>query len=596
MSNNGLELSKKGLKGPFFIFVLLLIVACNSTKPQTFEESIDQLQEHYSTRLFTISSIIAELSESTSTEEQQKLYLQARSLYKQIEPILQYDSDANYKFLNGPNILRVEEEDLTNIKELEVTGLQLIEELVYDNGNIEDIQYHAKLTSDRFRLIAENTDFRFIKAHHILWMIRDGILRVGITGITPFDSPVLGAELVESQDYLNGLSHIISHFEFAFTSKELYENWKLAINKAQNELNEKPFDAYSFIKDDQQQLLRIWLQTVKDWQVSFPLELAVSNNAQSLFDQQTFNMAYFAKRKTPDSIKSIALLGKKLFSETRLSSTNSVSCASCHLPENYFTDGKRVAFDGTRNTPSLYYSGYQQAFFYDNRSGSLEGQIVSVINNENEFHSSVEMYAENLESNEFYVNSFKTLFESEINDNHIRDAIAAYIRTLNPFNSKFDRNMRGEEVTLTSSEINGFNLFMGKGQCATCHFLPLFNGTVPTKFAESEMELIGVPATNDTIDVSIDPDLGRYYVFNTEKRKYFFKTPTIRNIEMTAPYMHNGVYQTLEEVVDFYNRGGGQGMGIELPYQTLPPEPLELTDKEQKDLVAFMKSLTDERP
>lgn len=587
---------KGGLLSPLFsLFALTFLIGCTNQSP-TFEESRDTLQLSYANQLEDISKTLSNLIETDSQESRQQLYQEARASYKQIEPILQYLSDANYKFLNGPNILRIEEEDLTNIKELEVSGLQVIEELLFDNDSEKELNYHTKLTATRFELLAENTDFRYIKPHHILWMIRDGILRVGITGITPFDSPVLGAELSESQEHLSGVGQIISHFESAFTSKELYANWKVALKNAQNALNEKPFDAYSFIKDDQQVLLNIWLQTVKDWQVSFPLELAVSNTAPSLFDQQTFNMAYFAKRKTPDSIESIASLGEKLFNEARLSSSNSVSCASCHLPENYFTDGKTVAFDGTRNTPSLYYAGYQQSFFYDSRSGSLEGQIVSVINNENEFHSSVDMYADNLASDAFYVERFKTLFGSEIKDEHVRDAIAAYIRTLNPFNSKFDRNMRGEEETMSASEISGFNLFMGKAQCATCHFMPLFNGTVPAKFAESEMELIGVPASNDTVGVSIDPDFGRYYVFNTEKRKYFFKTPTVRNVEMTAPYMHNGVYQTLEEVIDFYNRGGGQGMGIDLPYQTLPPESLELTVKEQNDLVAFMKTLTDERP
>ena len=107
------------------------------------------------------------------------------------------------------------------------------------------------------------------------------------------------------------------------------------------------------------------------------------------------------------------------------------------------------------------------------------------------------------------------------------------------------------------------------------------------------MELIGVPNKKDTINAQISTDLGRYYVFNTEERKHFFKTPTVRNIALTAPYMHNGVYNTLEEVVDFYNRGGGQGIGIDLPLQTLPTDPLELTKKEQEDLVLFLKTLTD---
>jgi len=121
----------------------------------------------------------------------------------------------------------------------------------------------------------------------------------------------------------------------------------------------------------------------------------------------------------------------------------------------------------------------------------------------------------------------------------------------------------------------------------------VFNGTVPPDYKESEIELIGVPEKNDTINAMISSDLGRYEVYKTPERKHFFKTPTVRNVGLTGPYMHNGVYNTMEEVVDFYNRGGGFGIGIDQPYQTLPPDPLNLTKKEINDIIAFMKSLND---
>ena len=158
----------------------------------------------------------------------------------------------------------------------------------------------------------------------------------------------------------------------------------------------------------------------------------------------------------------------------------------------------------------------------------------------------------------------------------------------------FDRNINNIESTLTASEIKGFNVFMGKGKCATCHFAPVFNGTVPPLYNDTEMELIGVPKEAVWKDATIDPDLGRYHFFKTDNRKHFFKTPTVRNVEKTAPYMHNGVYQTLEEVVRFYNVGGGAGLGLDLEYQTLPPDSLHLSEDEIKGLVDFMRSLTDE--
>jgi cytochrome c peroxidase len=138
---------------------------------------------------------------------------------------------------------------------------------------------------------------------------------------------------------------------------------------------------------------------------------------------------------------------------------------------------------------------------------------------------------------------------------------------------------------------------MGKAACGTCHFAPTFGGTVPVEYRESESEVLGVPAFPDTVDATLDEDPGR---INSGKIRdelphfaFSFKTTTVRNVALTAPYMHNGVYDSLEQVLDFYNRGGGAGIGIELEHQTLPDSPLNLTQSEQKDIIAFLESLTD---
>ena len=136
------------------------------------------------------------------------------------------------------------------------------------------------------------------------------------------------------------------------------------------------------------------------------------------------------------------------------------------------------------------------------------------------------------------------------------------------------------------------NLFMGKAKCATCHFAPVFNGTVPPNFAKTEHEVVGTP--KDKAGSALSDDTGRYMFNQMPQLKGAFKTPGLRNVAVTAPYMHNGVYDTLEEVVDFYNKGGGLGMGLPADNQTLPFDKLSLTDAEMKALVAFMKALTDE--
>ena len=146
---------------------------------------------------------------------------------------------------------------------------------------------------------------------------------------------------------------------------------------------------------------------------------------------------------------------------------------------------------------------------------------------------------------------------------------------------------------MNAAEINGFNLFMGKAKCATCHYVPLFNGSKPPTYYYQESEVIGVPATADTLHPLLDSDSGRIHTLNLDFFNHAFKTPTLRNIALTAPYMHNGVYKTLEEVIDFYDKGGGQGLGLSLPNQTLPADKLQLTKTEKKNLKAFLLTLTD---
>lgn len=356
----------------------------------------------------------------------------------------------------------------------------------------------------------------------------------------------------------------------------------------QGDFNE--FNRYNFIKNHSHRQLELLVETAKDWKVAFPLELALKNNITSLFSKKTLNIDFFSDySQVNDNFKEKLALGKQLFNDKRLSKNEAMSCATCHQADKAFTDGLTTFPKQLRNTPTLPYATYQKLFFYDGRSGSLEGQIVNVVENPDEFHTDLETLTKAVKNDEDYTKEFKKLY-GKTNDMVIRNAIATYIKSLSKFNSKFDDNINGKENTLTPEEINGFNLFMGKAKCATCHFPPVFNGTVPPNFTDTELEAIGVPNLKQT---ALSEDLGRYNFFKTEERKNFFKTPTIRNIEKTAPYMHNGTHKTLEEVMDFYNNGGGIGLGFELEHQTLPADSLHLSKKEISDVIAFMKTLND---
>ncbi len=208
-------------------------------------------------------------------------------------------------------------------------------------------------------------------------------------------------------------------------------------------------------------------------------------------------------------------------------------------------------------------------------------------------HGSFGAALNRIQQNDTYNELFERIFKNGITEKNFLYVMASYIRDLPSFSSKFDNALRNKE-TLNESEINGFNLFMGKAKCAICHFYPVFNGSVPPIYQETESEVIGVPSKKDTINAIVDPDKGVYYVYGAPLKKFAFKTPTVRNTAVTFPYMHNGVYDSLEEVIDFYNRGGGSGSGIELDNQTLPFDNLNLSETEIRDLIAFINTLNDD--
>ncbi len=577
------------------LLIVLLLYSCKSDPNNAVVSHNNQMHLQFD---HNIRFAMMHLDSITyNTKHAEKHFKASRRYFKKIEPVLSFLDTENYAYLNQPNILKIEEEAFTDIKIKSPSGYQVLEETIF-NDSVDTllISKHVNLINHRLKLIQKNTQFNHLKPYHFLWLFRKAIHRVALTGITGFDSPVLENSLNDAQNVYTSLKESLSFFEPQFKDSELYKKWLLEIDLTIRELSGSfnNFDRYLFIKKHTHYQMVLWNETVADWNSSFPFELAIKNNASSLFSTSTFNIAYFSDPNFGDITLEKVNLGKRLFYDKNLSGDGSMSCASCHLPEKAFADGKKTPKEGFRNSPTLLYAALQKAFFYDKRAGSLEGQIIGVIENKKEFHTDLETLEKVIKKDTNYLLSFaKNYPNKKVNNLVIRNAIASYIRSLIPFNSKFDRNISNIENTLSQNEINGFNLFSGKAKCATCLFAPLFNGTVPPDYKESELELIGVPKENDTINARISEDLGRYNVFKTNERKHFFKTPTIRNANKTAPYMHNGVFNTLDEVIDFYNRGGGTGIGIHEPLQTLPSDSLRLNAQEIKNLISFIKTLDD---
>ncbi len=275
-------------------------------------------------------------------------------------------------------------------------------------------------------------------------------------------------------------------------------------------------------------------------------------------------------------------LGKLLFFDKRLSKNNTISCASCHMPALAFTDGQAVSsgihhLQGGRSAPTAINRLFSRGQFWDGRAPSLEAQSVGpfVSPVEHGFANHDELVAK-VKSIAGYQPLFQEVFGGEATTPRIGQALASFQRTLLSGNSPYDRFTKGgDKSALSQSAQRGFTLFLTKARCIRCH-----SGA---NFSDEKFHNLGIDWDRDHID------LGRYTVTKDPKDIGAFKTPTLREIAHTAPYMHDGRLATLKEVVAFYNQGG-----IQNPHLDKVIVPLKLTDAEQDDIVAFLQSLNGE--
>jgi len=272
-------------------------------------------------------------------------------------------------------------------------------------------------------------------------------------------------------------------------------------------------------------------------------------------------------------------LGKQLYFDTRLSKNNSVSCAVCHNPGTGFADARQVSIGafgtpGGRQAPTVYNTGFIPLQFWDGRAGSLEQQAIGPIHNPIEMAETHETVVPKIAKIPGYQKQFQLIFGGGASLQHIAEAIAAFERTIVSQNSAFDKYVMGDPKATNDAATRGLGLFKGKARCILCH-----NGP---NFTDNKFHNLGVPQVGP-----LKEDLGRYLVTRAEKDKGAFKTPTLRSIVETAPYMHDGVFKTLEEVIDFFDQGGGNNQNL----STLM-KPLGLTAEEKSDLIEFLKALT----
>lgn len=299
-------------------------------------------------------------------------------------------------------------------------------------------------------------------------------------------------------------------------------------------------------------------------------------------------------------------LGYLLFFDPVISGDRTTSCASCHHPDYGMADGmaRGVGIGGhgygpqrggtgrelTRNTPSVFNSAFNNLQFWDGRAATLEEQALIPIFAEDEMNqTSVAELLRRLRAVPRYRQLFASAFGhqsngdgSEITLPNITRAIAAFERKLNIVETAYDRFVRGDDTQLSTEQLRGMVVFFGQGQCAVCH--------IPPHFHDGVLASTGVPVSLEK-GAPLDKDPGFGAVIRRRDAFGQFKTPGLRNISRTAPYMHNGIFRTLEEIVEFYNDGGGRGRGVEVISQDSKVEKLNLNSQQKADLISFLRSL-----
>ncbi len=598
------------MKSFVFIFLFILLItgavffSCKQ-KPPAVKTTSERLLEQIDSFSVTCKQFrMTAENPSAKEKDLQELFLQTRLAYKRFEWAAEYFMPVTARLVNGPPVPEVEMPGL-NISD--PAGLQMIEPCLfphYDSAKKKIFLRQMDLlqsSGDHFR---ERFSGMAMYDPLVFDAVKLEVYRIITLGITGFDNPLTMRSMQESMAVLESLQHILSGYQEMKSTDSLM----VAFDGAINYLRVNP----DFNRFNRAEFITRYINPMTTGITALEADLKIpvhkynrllNQEAKTIFDSNAFNVNAYAPDRAYFLIEEKITLGRALFGDPILSGNGDRSCRSCHQPALAFTDGlaknKSLGKSGLlkRNTPTLINAALQPALFYDLRVNSLEDQSITVVQSSEEMHGSMKKTAQKLWENKTYREMFSMAFpksnRKEIDTMEVMNAIGSYVRSLVRLNSRFDDYMRGNKTAMDNEEINGFNLFMGKGKCATCHFMPLFNGSFPPGYTTIETEVIGVPVAAGKKE--IDPDLGRYEIVPLSFFRHAFKTPTVRNAAQTAPYMHNGIYSSLAQVVDFYNKGGGTGTGLSVENQTLPFDKLELSDKEQKDIIAFIRSL-DSKP
>lgn len=449
--------------------------------------------------------------------------------------------------------------------------------------------------------------------HHFYLCNRLFLLNLAAIYTTGFECPDTSRVLPELLVMLEDVENTSTVFNETFPKQALPVGYLALLKKTihfvrASQGNYLAFDHFTFVKDYVNPLFSINQGLIQEYNVVSKsyMDYSINKNCNSIFNKSLYNgqdiKGLFRRVSDQKLLAEIEKVGKTLFYDPILSGNNLRSCGSCHKPEQCFTDTTAVASLQynrkeflPRNTPSLINAPFNHLAMLDGKHYTLQDQAMAVITNSIEMGGNEKDILQKVLSCKEYKDVFTralkfTPEEPEITMKHIASALTLYYGKFSRFYSPFDNAMNNKGVVKEEVKL-GFNLFMGKAQCATCHFVPQFNGVKPP-YVGSEFEVLGTPA--DTAYKQLSKDLGRYNVNPATETQRAFRTGSIRNAEKHKPYMHNGVFNTLNQVIEFYNTGGGAGHGLKVDNQTLSSDSLHLNQTDKLYLIRFIQSLNEE--
>lgn len=548
----------------------------------------------------------------------------ARLSLKGIDLWLRYLEPTAYHKINGPLAVEWETEVFEKFEKpyrREGAGLSLAEMYLEEKNVTKDSLLHliqSSLTATQTYLedsITENLN----TYHHFFLANRLFLLNLAAIYTTGFECPEPGNIIPELIAMLENVKDIYTIYNVSFITTPVNDRYlrlydsTIAFVKTQG-LTVEHFNYFLFIRNYINPLFSLNQEMIRDYKVvsgSF-VDYTLTDQSSSVFDKALYNgqntKGVYNSIDDSQTLAEIKHIGKLLFYDPILSGNNQRSCVSCHKSTEYFTDTAATTsrhFNNhtslPRNTPTLINAVYNHLLMLDGRHISLQNQAKDVITNPAEMGGTeAEVLKKVLSCNE-YNDALKrfaklTPGHTTVSIDHIVSAITLYYSSFSNYYSPFDMAMNqplsaGGKRLISEEAEKGFNLFMSKAQCGTCHFVPQFNGVKPP-YISSEFEVIGVP--EDTTYKNIQIDSGRYKINPAYETLHAFRTGTIRNAQFTKPYMHNGLFKTLEEVIDFYDAGGGVGKGLKIENQTLSSDSLKLTTIEKKELIAFIESLSEQ--